>query len=322
MANWPFTKGIHDLGNGGYAYVQPDGTWGFSNAGLIVSGGESLLVDTLMSVKLTREMLDTFAKKVPAAQEIGRLVNTHANADHFLGNQLLSHIEIIGTEETAREMAEFDPIVLTGLEENWQALGDAGEFLYETMGKRFDYDGVDEITVPNRTFVKELTLQVGDKRVELVDVGPAHTASDTLVYVPADKVIFTGDILFNEGTPIMWAGPVENWIAACTYIENLGVETVVPGHGPVTDVSAVRNLRSYFEYVRDEARERFDAGMGWEEAATDINLREFRGWSDPERIVANVVSLYRQWGADLSADVPSLFGAMGRWHKAHDGHTH
>ena len=74
MANWAFTQGVHDIGNGLYGYVQPDGTWGWSNAGLVVSDGETLLVDTLMSVPLTREMLDQFKARVPAAAHIGRLV--------------------------------------------------------------------------------------------------------------------------------------------------------------------------------------------------------------------------------------------------------
>ena len=65
MANWAFIQGVHDIGNGIYGYVQPDGTWGWSNAGLVVSDGETLLVDTLMSVPLTREMLDRLKAKVP-----------------------------------------------------------------------------------------------------------------------------------------------------------------------------------------------------------------------------------------------------------------
>lgn len=321
MANRPFTHGVHELGNGLYGYVQPDGTWGFSNAGLIESDGETLLVDTLMSVKLTRDMLAEFRAKVPAAATIDRLVNTHANPDHYFGNQLLKDSEIIATAKTAEGMAEFNPALLEGLGANWRAMGEAGEFLFETMGRKFDFSGV-EVTLPTRTFEEKLTLQVGSKTVELVDVGPAHTASDTLVIVPEDRIVFTGDILFNEGTPIMWAGPIENWIAACDTICGLDVETVVPGHGPITDKQAVRNLKAYFEYVRDEARARLEAGMGWEEAAEDINLREFRGWSDPERIVANVFSLYRQWGAATAppGGEAHLFAAMGRYHKAHCAH--
>jgi len=321
VANWPFTQGVHDIGNGVYGYVQPDGTWGWSNAGLVTSRGETLLVDTLMSVPLTREMLDAFGK-VPGGGHIDRLVNTHANPDHFFGNGLVADAEIIGTHVAREEMANFNPKMLAALSQNYKNMGDAGEFLYETMGRKFDFSGVDELTLPNRTFDGQLSLTVGDKAIELIDLGPAHTASDTIAWLPGERVVFTGDLLFNEGHPIMWAGPVENWIAACQFIVDLDPEVVVPGHGPITDVAAVKAMKTYFEYVRDEARRRFDAGMDFVSAARDINMAEYRGWSDPERIVANVFSLYRQWGASFTPDQQrDLFGAMGRYHKemaAHD----
>lgn len=316
MANWPFTQGIHDIGNGLYGYVQPDGTWGWSNAGLIVAGGRTLLIDTLMSVPLTREMLDAFAREVDGGDAIDTVVNTHANPDHFFGNGLVADAQIIATHATKEEMAGFNPKMLAGLAANYEQMGESGEFLYETMGRKFDFSGVDSVTLPNQTFEKRLSLTVGDKAVELIDLGPAHTVSDVVVWVPGDRAVFTGDLLFNEGHPIMWAGPIENWIAACKYIVDLDPEVVVPGHGAITGTEAVHGMQVYFEYVRDETRKRFEAGLDFEAAARDINMAEYRGWSDPERIVANVFSLYRQWGANFTPDQQrGLFGAMGRFHK-------
>jgi cyclase len=89
MATWSFTKGLHDLGNGCYAWLQPDGSWGYSNAGLIVDRNETLLVDTLFDLKLTREMLDGMRKSVPQAEKIGTVFNTHGNGDHTFGNHSL-----------------------------------------------------------------------------------------------------------------------------------------------------------------------------------------------------------------------------------------
>ncbi|MDG2050840.1 MAG: MBL fold metallo-hydrolase, partial [Myxococcota bacterium] len=84
-----FRKGLSDLGFGNWAYLQPDGSWGYSNAGLITDSGESLLVDTLFDLPLTRSMLDTMADATPAARCVDVLVNTHANGDHCYGNQLV-----------------------------------------------------------------------------------------------------------------------------------------------------------------------------------------------------------------------------------------
>ncbi|HWJ35315.1 MAG TPA: MBL fold metallo-hydrolase [Steroidobacteraceae bacterium] len=316
MSKWRYDKGLQSLGNGCYAYLQPDGTWGWSNAGLIVSDGQTLLVDTLMGLRITRDMLEEMKLKIPAAGRIDKLVNTHANPDHFLGNELVGGAEIISTRRTAADIAKTDIEELAQGFQDWQKLGDAGEFLHETMGRSFDVAGV-TITPPTRTYEGQLSLTVGSKLVRLIDLGPAHTASDTLVHVPEDRTIFTGDLLFNEGTPIMWAGPVQNWIAACDYILGLDVEIIVPGHGPIADKGGVRAQKAYFQYVHDEARKRFDAGLAWEDAAMDISLGEFGKWTDAERLVSNVFALYREFGAavDTSVTVRSLFGAMGRWRK-------
>jgi cyclase len=142
-------------------------------------------------------------------------------------------------------------------------------------------------------------------------VGPAHTRGDVLVHSPRDRTVFTGDILFIEGTPIMWQGPVANWIKACKLIEGMDVEHIVPGHGPITDKRGVVNVREYLEYVRDQARIRFDAGMGALEAAKDIELCEYSSWADPERIAVNVDSLYREFaGSQETTDIFQLFTQM------------
>src|SRR6188768_3918059 len=88
MAKWQYTKGLHDLGGGCHAYLQPDGSWGWSNAGLIVDGDQTLLVDTLFDLRSTAAMLKAMRDAVPATQRIQKLVNTHANGDHTFGNQL------------------------------------------------------------------------------------------------------------------------------------------------------------------------------------------------------------------------------------------
>jgi cyclase len=317
MARWQYTRGLHELGNGCYAWLQPDGTWGWSNAGLVESQGQTLLVDTLMGLRLTQDMLDAMKRKVPASARIGKLVNTHANPDHVLGNELVVGAEIISGRRAAEGIAKMDAAGFERMARNWQQMGDGGEFFHETMGRSFDFSGI-TIVPPSTTFDGSMTLQIGDKEVRLIDLGPAHTDSDTIVYVPGDHTVFTGDLVFNEGTPVMWAGPVQNWIAACDFLVGLEVETIVPGHGPITDKAGVLKQKRYFEYVRDEARKRYDAGIGWEEAARDLTLGEFSAWSDAERIVGNVFALYREFGATLSsADERGLFGAMGRWRKHH-----
>lgn len=305
----PFQKGLHEIERDVHAWLQPDGSWGFSNAGLVTDGEASLLVDTLFDLRLTAEMLDAMRRAAPAARAIDTLVNTHANGDHCYGNQLVAGATIVTSAATALEIAEVAPAMMAALLDNADQLGPAGAFFRHCFGA-FDFTGI-QVPPVSRTFSGELELRVGDRRVDLVEVGPAHTRGDVIVHLPDAGVVFTGDILFIEGTPIMWEGPVGNWIAACDRIAALGATVVVPGHGPVTDASGVRAVRDYLVYVRDEARQRFDAGLSASEAARDIDLGAFASWSDPERIVVNVHSLYREFGATGERPGPvELFGLM------------
>jgi glyoxylase-like metal-dependent hydrolase (beta-lactamase superfamily II) len=320
MLNWQYAKGLQDLGNGCYAYLQPDGTWGYSNAGLIVDGRETLLVDTLIDLKLTGEMLERMRGAVPAASKIGTLVNTHSNPDHTNGNQLIEGAQIVSSTACLEEMREQASPPRSAM------MGEAAAFFHEVLGSRFDFSNIKAV-FPSRTFDRELTLHVGAKQVHLLELGPAHTRGDVVVYLPSECTVFTGDILFVGGHPVVWTGPIGNWISACNKILSWDVETVVPGHGPITDKSGVRSLKSYLEYVRHESWKRFCAGLTYEEAARDIALEHFSGWTDPERIVVNVYACYREFGKGIPAlPVPALFLGMARYHnerstsRAHSTH--
>jgi len=302
-----YTRGLHELGNDCFAYLQPDGSWGWSNAGLVVGDGVSLLVDTLFDLALTRRMLDSMRDETRRAP-IRTLVNTHANGDHCWGNQLVTGAEIVASRACRDEMSALPPAAMTALLAA-EGLGRTGEYFRHCFGA-FDFTGID-VTLPTRVFDQSLDVSIGGKRVELIEVGPAHTRGDVLVHLPDERLIFTGDILFIDGTPIMWDGPVANWVGACERILALDCEAIVPGHGPITDAAGVRGVRDYLVYVRDAARTRYDAGMRADEAARDISLGVFSTWGERERIAVNVDSLYREFsGSHAAPDAMRLFGLM------------
>lgn len=312
MANWTYTRGLHDLGNSVYAYLQPGGSWGWSNSGIIVDGEASLLVDTLYDLKLTGEMLATMRRSIPAAASIDMLVNTHANGDHCYGNQLVGDARIIASAKTAEEMLEMLPGSMAALMKQAEHLGALGAFARRAFAP-FDFENI-TLTPPTQTFEGQLNVRVGTKAVHLLEVGPAHTRGDTLVYVPDDKVIFTGDILFIEGHPIIWAGPVGNWIRACETILSLDVETIVPGHGPITDKQGVARLKGYFEYLFNEVSRCYKAGLSVLEAAMTIPMDAYSTWVDRERVVINVASIYRELGSEHEySGTLALFGLMAEY---------
>jgi cyclase len=310
MSKWSYTRGLHDLGNSVYAYLQPDGTWGWSNAGILVDGEASLLIDTLFDLKLTQQMLDTMRKSIPAAAHIDMVVNTHANGDHCYGNELVADAQIIASARTAEEMIEgVKPQLMAAVLKQAPQLGQLGEYMSRIFGS-FDFDNI-TLTPPKTTFEGELSLTVGEKAVHLIEVGPAHTRGDTMVHIPGDRVVFTGDILFIGGHPIIWAGPTSNWLRACDRILAMDVETIVPGHGPITGKQGVIEVKTYLEYIFEEARKRYEAGMPALEAAMDIPLDRYATWTDGERIAVNVASIYRELRGDsVQPDMVSSFSLI------------
>ena len=299
-----YSEGVYNLGNGAFAYLQDcnkGSGWGWSNSGLITDHEESLLVDTLRDEKLTVAMLEAYRDATGLRpREIGTLVNTHRDADHTYGNRLMSHARIVASEACARQMRDRPPSAITALLRNRPA-GVIGDYIFELFGPPFEFEGL-EPTLPNDTFTGRRDLKVGDKHIHLIEVGPAHTEGDVLVHVPANRTVYTGDIVFLTNTPVIWAGPHENWIAALDEVLAMDIDTVVPGHGPITDKKGVAKVKDYIQHVETQSRLRYEAGMKVEEAIQDIALGEFDEWGGAERIVPNVLYFYRRFHGDANRD--------------------
>jgi glyoxylase-like metal-dependent hydrolase (beta-lactamase superfamily II) len=295
MSKWQYTKGLHEIGNGAYAWLQPDGGLCLSNAGLLVDGDTSLLVDTLIDLPLTREMLNAMKRISPAAADIDVLVNTHANLDHTFGNQLVGGAEIIASAACAEEMMDQNPGFLHGLR-HWQELGERGQRIHRSMG-HFDFDDI-VITPPTRTFDGgRITVPLGSREIEVIHVGPAHTRGDVIVYSPTDRIVYTGDVMFIGGHPVIWVGPWSNWIKACETILSLDVDVIVPGHGCIVDKAGACEMLDWIVYLKDQAKARYDAGLSLEDTVREIEVyAPIDSWIDRDRIVTNVNLLFQEFG--------------------------
>jgi glyoxylase-like metal-dependent hydrolase (beta-lactamase superfamily II) len=313
----PYEKGLHEIGPDVWAWLAPDGGWGLSNAGLVAGDGASLLVDTLFDLDHTRQLLEAIGPVV-RDRPLTAAVNTHANGDHCFGNELLApSVRIHAARSSAREMDHIPPSLLDAM-----VKADLGPLLSPYIAQSFGRFRFDDVTLrlPDVEFEGELRLEVGGREAYLIDLGPAHTAGDTVVHVPEAGVLFAGDLLFIDGTPIMWAGPVGNWIAACDAMAALDAAVIVPGHGPVTDNAGVEAVRGYLEHVADQARTAHAGGRSYLEAASDIDLGPYATLADAERIVITMHAIFRELDPDQPAqDVLTLFGHMAAWRAAHAG---
>ncbi|CAM3114396.1 2-hydroxyhepta-2,4-diene-1,7-dioate isomerase [Mycobacterium intermedium] len=299
-ARAPYTRGLHKVGDRVWAWTLPDGGYGWSNAGLVAGDGGSLLVDTLFDLALTREMLDAM-RAITTAAPITHALITHSNGDHTHGNQLLDEsVQIIAAKGTAEEIAHGMAPEMLAMVQTTDLGPVATPYARDRFG-HFDFSG---ITVRNAdvTFDRDLAIDVGGRRIDLLNLGPAHTAADSVVHVPDAGVLFGGDLLFIGCTPIVWAGPIANWIAACDAMIALDAPTVVPGHGPITDPDGIRAVRGYLVHISEQAEAAYRKGLSFVEAADTIDLGEYATWLDAERVVVNIYQRYRE----LDPDTPQL----------------
>ena len=298
------------VADGVHAVLQEGALLGESNSGFIASGG-GLVVDTFWDLPSTQQLLDLYASVHPDMP--GRLVNTHHNGDHCFGNQLVTGAEIIAHRGCAERFGtDAPPELLASLATADDLPAHLAAFA-EAL-RAFDFAGI-ELTPPTTIIDGDTTIDLGDRAVELLYVGPAHTEGDVAVWLEDDGVLFTGDVLFHRCAPIGWEGSFATWIEALERLAALEPAVVVPGHGPLTDVGGLLDLRDYLVYVRAEARTHFDAGLDVYTAATKIDLAPFPGWSEHERIVFQVDRAYREFRGepwDAPFDAIRLLGDVGR----------
>ncbi|MFB7262693.1 MBL fold metallo-hydrolase [Streptomyces nojiriensis] len=258
---------------GVYAYVQPDGGWCLNNAGFVTDGDRTLLVDTAAT---ERRALALRAAIVAAGVPLPRtVVNTHHHGDHTYGNGVFAPEALILGHDNARS--------------EQLAAGHQLELIWPAT----DFGAVD-IVPPDLTYSDRATLHVGATEVRVVHPGVAHTTGDSVVWLPGQRVVFTGDLVFAGGTPFLAMGSLAGSLRALELLRSLDAETVVPGHGPLTDPSAYDSTERYLRYVAELAREGRAKGLSPLEVARQADLGEFGSWRESERLVANVHRAYAE----------------------------
>jgi cyclase len=281
---------VEEVRDGVFAYVQLDGSWGLNNAGFLTGRDAVTLIDTCFTERRTRALVDTIASVTPLP--LRTLVNTHHHGDHTHGNYLVPSATIIGHDFCRDEMIASGHIA-TGL-----------------------FPGVDwgrlEVAPPFVCFDDHLNLYVDDRKVELQFVGPAHTTNDVIAWLPQQRVLFAGDLVFNGGTPFVVMGSVSGSLVALERLRGLGAEVIVPGHGPVCDASIIETQVAYLRFVQDVARRGFDGGTPPLDLALATDLGPFASLHDPERIVGNLYRAYSELrGEPLGRPIdPQAFADM------------
>jgi cyclase len=269
---------VQEVSDGVFAYIQPHGTWFINNTGFLVGSTGVASVDACSTERRTRAYLEAIAAVSP--QPVRTLINTHHHGDHTHGNYLFGGATIVAQDRCRDEVLAAGLPRLSGVFED------------------VDWGGL-QVAPPFLTYSDRVTLYSDDLRCEVRYVGgPAHTTNDSIVWLPERSVLFSGDLIFNGGTPFMLMGSIPGAIDVLErVVKPLAPRTIVPGHGEVCGPEVIDDVLGYLRFVLDVARRGKDAGLSPLEAARDTDLGAYKGLSDRERIVGN---LYRAY-ADLDA---------------------
>ena len=264
---------LRELAEGVHVYEQLPGGWCVNNAGLIAAGGQAVLIDTAATRARARRLREAVEGVVPGGPDA--VVNTHFHGDHVFGNdQFVPRASVIAHELTRSDMAEAG-LALCGI---WP-----------------DVDwGEPELTLTDTTFTDRLTLRLGELTVELSRVGPAHTASDVVAWVPRRGVLFTGDVAWSGVTPYVLMGSVEGSLRALAELRGLGPEIVVPGHGPAGGPEVLDATEAYLRWLRRLAEDGRREGRTVLETAKHADLGPFAALVDAERLVGNLHRAYAE----------------------------
>lgn len=266
---------ITELAPGVWAFVGENGS---TNSGFVVTTSGVVVIDS--QGPSGRAMLLKEKIKEVTEMPVTYVINTHYHGDHTFGNQYFPGAVIVSHANTRALLSERD----AAHRERFM-----GFFGPESL------DGF-VLTLPSLTFTDSLTLHSGATVIEIIYAGhPAHTAGDAFVYLPGEKVVFAGDLLYNGRLPLLDDGDSSGAIAALDMLANTGALKFVPGHGPVSGPEGIILYRGYLTELRGEVRWLKEKGRSMEEVMEEIELPRYSGYVNYGKwLPANAAKVYRE----------------------------
>ena len=294
----PPTHNFEEVAPGVYFVTEAGPIFVQSNAMLVLSDEDAIVVDSHVTPAAARALLASIAEVTD--KPVTHLVNTHYHFDHAHGNQVFPEdVAIVGHEFT-REMLMSDvleqgtfknfsdwiPDQIAEMKSNADAMNDGNEkeeLMEQIAIQEAHYValGETEPTPPNVTLTSRMTIhrtwEGQDRPIELIHLGRGHTGGDVVVLLPNERVVFTGDLVLPGGSAYIGDGYVNEWLDTLDRFQELEFDLVLPGHGPTfsdvsTQLGLLRDMLSSFWNDAVSAR---DQGLSAEEAISAIGWQGF-----------------------------------------------
>jgi len=261
---------------------------GAGNAGAIILHNQVVVVDS-QYLKYAKELRREIERAT--SKRIRFLLLTHSHSDHVFGNEVFRDCEIVAHRSLKARMEEL-------LSTTWskESLEKQIAELRKTDPERASrFEGV-QITLPTRVFDEEFKIADKDLEVVMRHVG-GHTKDSSIVYFPAEQILFSGDLIFSQTFPY-GADPTvdpDEWLNALDGIMEMPVRTIIPGHGPICDKREVQAYIDFMKIVKDKMVAMIHAGKTAEEITKDENYPPFYPKSADQRRQTTLTQWYNIW---------------------------
>lgn len=211
-----------------------------ANAGIVIGRDGVLVVDTLISAKEGQRFLADIRKITK--KPIKYVVNTHTHLDHAFGNCVFAELgaTVISHRADRALLAKIGADILKN----------SG-----TYGLKPEDMAGTEIVLPNMTLSEQMSIDLGGVTVELIRTVPSHTEGSLVVWLPQQKTLFSGDILFTDFHPYLADGDLSGWLKTLDYLQTLGADKIIPGHGPLSTNKDLKEMQEYLTVFDRTAKE-------------------------------------------------------------------
>lgn len=254
---------------------------GICNRGIIEDQGSVLVIDSGISAGEATPLRAAALEYLTDGGTLS-LFNTHPHGDHVFGNQVFASDTIIGQQALKDDMVAHGEQALAGFKQRPQMAAMLGDVT---------------ITPPAVTFRDSYALPVGDIEVQFHHFGIAHSPSDSIAWLPQTRILFAGDLLFNNLVPAMPpGGNAANWIQALEKLEQFDALHVIPGHGPVQSPDALASLRTWLIELHARVSAAIEAGWQQEKSVEKLT-EEMKGLApraSQERLPGAIQQVYEQ----------------------------
>lgn len=226
-----------------------------ANVGCILTDEGAIVIDTPMIPSEAKDWAATIAN---LTDRVLYVFNTDHHRAHILGNQFFD-APILAHEAAWKEMNNYKDTFIERTKNLFKKRTDVQKQLNEV-----------KIIKPELSFTGRLVMNKGGREIHFVHLG-GHTPATSGVYLPEEKILFTGDLVVVDEHPSLGQCDSEIWLSRLRWLRKQKFQVLVPGHGDLCNVEASEPVSDYIRTMRAKVRQQFKSGRTKAEAAVVIS---------------------------------------------------